>query len=118
MSAKCVAEIALEPVCSVQDLVPDSGVAVLYRGKQVALFYLPDMVPKLYALCNFDPIGQAHVLSRGIVGDVRGELVVASPLYKQHFSLITGKCTEEPDICVRVYPAALQGDQVLLGAPA
>ena len=31
------------------------------------------------------PLGEAFVLSRGIVGDIQDELCVASPLYKQHF---------------------------------
>jgi nitrite reductase (NADH) large subunit len=35
---------------------------------------------------------RAHVLSRGIVGELRGERVVASPLYKHHYSLATGRC--------------------------
>jgi nitrite reductase (NADH) small subunit len=54
------------------------------------------------------------VLSRGIVGDVKGELVVASPVYKQHFSLTSGKCLEDPEVRVLVYPVRLDGLTVLV----
>jgi nitrite reductase (NADH) small subunit len=81
----------------------------------VAVFYLPSENPQLYALGNWDPIGKANVLSRGIVGDLKGELVVASPLYKQHFVLATGVCLEDPEVSVPVYEVALDGDTVVVG---
>ena len=58
----------------------------LLDGQQVAMFRVGDAV---HAIGNHDPASGANVLSRGIVGDVAGELVVASPMYKQHFSLVT-----------------------------
>jgi nitrite reductase (NADH) small subunit len=63
---------------------------------------------------NYDPIGGANVLSRGIVGDINGELVVASPLYKQHFSLLSGRCLEDDSVQVSVYQARLEGDAVIV----
>src|SRR5690606_30364076 len=42
---------------------------------------------------------------RGLVGDINGEPVVASPIYKQHFSLITGRRIEDPEHSVHAYPA-------------
>jgi len=101
-------------ICQVHDLVPNSGVCVKIEGQQVALFYLPNETPKVYALGNWDPIGKANVLSRGIVGDINQQLVVASPLYKHHFDLVTGGCIEEPDIEVPVFDVALVSDQVVL----
>lgn len=106
---------AWEMVCERSDLVAGSGVCALIGVEQVALFYLPDEIPQLYALGNRDPIGKANVLSRGIVGDVGGELVVASPLYKQHFSLQTGACLEEDGVRVEIYDVRLEGDKVLIG---
>lgn len=105
------------PACRRADLVPGSGVCALVNGQQVAIFYLPDEQPALYAIDNFDPIGGANVLSRGIVGDVRGELVVASPLYKEHFSLTCGRCLEK-DHAVRVWPIRISGDSVEVRHPA
>tara|TARA_R110001599_G_scaffold353459_1_gene592364 strand:- start:56498 stop:56845 length:348 start_codon:yes stop_codon:yes gene_type:complete len=106
---------AWELVCERSDLVAGSGVCALIGVEQVALFYLPDEIPQLYALGNRDPIGKANVLSRGIVGDLGGKLVVASPLYKQHFSLETGACLEEDEVRVEVYDVRLEADKVLIG---
>ena len=87
-------------ICAREDLVPGSGVCALVEGEQVALFYLPGEEQEVYALSNRDPIGDANVLSRGVIGDISGRLVVASPLYKQHFDLVTGQC-------LALHPAAL-----------
>jgi len=94
------------PVCRVEDIVPNSGVAVLVAGEQVAVFRLDD--DTVFAVSNRDPFSRANVLSRGIVGDLRGELVVASPVYKQHFSLRTGECVEDPTVRIEVYRARAQ----------
>lgn len=101
-------------VCAVTDLLPRAGVAARAAGRQVAIFYLPGETPEVRVLDNYDPIGDAPVLSRGIVGDVAGEPVVASPLYKQHFSLVDGRCLEHQDVAVPVYRALLSGGWVYL----
>jgi nitrite reductase (NADH) small subunit len=90
----------------------------LVKGVQVAIFYLPQLENSVFALDNHDPIGGANVLSRGIVGDLGGKLVIASPLYKQHFNLRTGACLERDDVAVPVYRARLEGDRVLIALPA
>ena len=101
-------------MCQCQDLVAGSGVCALVGGEQVALFYLPGEEQAVYALGNRDPIGKANVLSRGIVGDIDGQLVVASPLYKQHFDLATGYCLENAAARVQVYNVRMEGDKVLI----
>ena len=101
-------------ICNLQDLVSNSGVCVKIDDQQVALFYLPDESPKIYAIGNWDPIGKANVLSRGIVGDIGQRLVVDSPLYKHHFDLQTGDCIEESDIKVPVFDVTLVADEVIL----
>lgn len=103
-----------QPVCTREDLVPGSGVCALVGGEQVALFYLPAEEQQVYALANRDPIGDANVLSRGVVGDINGRLVVASPLYKQHFDLLTGECLEQEGVQVGVYSVRLDGDDLLM----
>ena len=100
-------------LCQQDDLIADSGVCALLGEAQVALFWLPNCEPQLYAIGNHDPLGGASVLSRGIVGDLNGELVVASPLYKQHYSLRTGLCLEDPAVSVPVYKVHLRDGQVL-----
>jgi nitrite reductase (NADH) small subunit len=98
-------------VCNTDDLQPNSGVCALVEGQQVAIFY---MVKEnaVYALHNYDPKGKANVLSRGIIGDVKGEPVVASPLYKQHFSLKTGVCIEDEQFSVPVYSVRIDNGKV------
>ncbi|HKQ15591.1 MAG TPA: nitrite reductase small subunit NirD [Steroidobacteraceae bacterium] len=91
-------------VCGLEELLPDSGVAALIDGHQFAIFRVDDRV---YALDNFDPHSHANVLARGLVGDLEGELVVASPVYKHHFSLVTGRCMEAPELSVRAYPVRI-----------
>lgn len=95
-----------------EDLVPNGGVCALLGDRQVAVFYLPSLSPAVYAIDNHDPLGHANVLSRGIVGDIDGEPVVASPLYKQHFSLRTGRCMEDEEVQIPVYAALLKEDRV------
>jgi len=96
-------------VCELDDILPDAGVAALLDGKQIAIFRVGDNV---HALANFDPHSDANVLSRGLVGDVQAEPVVASPIYKHHFSLITGRCIEDADMSVAVYPARVSDGRV------
>ena len=103
-----------QAICKREDLVEGSGVCALVSGEQVALFYLPQEEPAIYALGNRDPIGRANVLSRGMIGDIAGQLVVASPLYKQHFNLQTGACVEDEQQQVDVYAVRLDGDSVLI----
>jgi nitrite reductase (NADH) small subunit len=98
-------------ICRLEDIVPDTGVAALVGGAQVAIFRIDQ---KIYAIGNRDPFSGANVLSRGIVGDLKGELVVASPVYKQHFSLITGRCLEDESVSVPVYRTLVEGADVLV----
>lgn len=107
-------EFKWQAICSRDDLVAGSGVCALVGKEQVALFYLPDEEQQIYALSNRDPIGGANVLSRGVLGDLGGRLVVASPLYKQHFDLLSGACLEQEDVTIEVYKARLDGDTVLI----
>lgn len=100
-------------ICSRTDLVAYSGVVAWFAGAQVALFYLPDSTGgKIHAVHNHDPLSGANVIGRGILGQLQGAVVVASPLYKQHFRLEDGGCLEKPEIALTVWPARLNGDRV------
>ena len=98
-------------VCELDALVPDVGVRARVGDAQVAVFRLSGR-DELFAIDAFDPFSNAPVLSRGIVGDLQGELVVASPIYKQHFSLRTGKCLEDATVAVRTFAARVVDGQV------
>jgi nitrite reductase (NADH) small subunit len=104
------------PVCAVEDIVPNTGVCALVQDRHVAVFRVEDDVQRLYAIDNFDPNSQASVLSRGLVGNLGARIVVASPIYKQHFDLATGECLETPENSVKAYPVRLQGGTVCVGA--
>jgi len=97
-------------VCPLDDIVPNTGVCALIGGRQVAVFRVSH--DRVYALSNYDPFSNANVLSRGIVGDIKGELVVASPVYKQHFSLATGQCIEDEAVKVTSYPTRVSNGMV------
>ncbi|MGH8547328.1 MAG: nitrite reductase small subunit NirD [Methylococcales bacterium] len=101
-------------VCDTSDLKPNAGVCALVHGRQVAIFYL-ELDDRIYAIDNYDPIGKANVLSRGVVGDIKGQVVVASPLYKQHFNLETGQCLEKESVKVATFPVRIQGSAVQIG---
>ena len=98
-------------VCSVDDLQPDSGVCALVDGRQVAIFYMPKG-KAVYAINNYDPFGNANVLSRGLIGDINGQPVVASPLYKQHFNLQTGVCLEDETVTIPAYAVRIENGSV------
>jgi NAD(P)H-dependent nitrite reductase small subunit len=100
-----------QDVCSVDDLQPDSGVCALVEGQQVAIFYIPKD-KAVYAINNHDPFGNANVLSRGIIGDINGQPVVASPLYKQHFNLQTGVCLEDETVTIPTYAIRIENGKV------
>ncbi len=77
-------------VCRVDDLTPELGVAALVGGEQVAIFLLGD--GSVHCVQNLDPFSGAHVMSRGITGSRGDAPTIASPLYKQVFSLLDGSC--------------------------
>lgn len=90
-----------QTLCDASELMPNLGVRALVDGQQIAVFKVQD---QLYALSAIDPFTQTAVLSRGIVGDLNGHVVVTSPIYKQHFDLRTGQCLEDDSVRVATYP--------------
>ncbi|WP_175411126.1 nitrite reductase small subunit NirD [Streptomyces sp. TRM64462] len=90
-------------VCDMDALTPGRGMAALLPdGRQAALFR--DRSGKLYAIDNRDPFTGAQVLSRGLIGSADGRTFVASPLLKQRFDLETGRCLDDDEVTVAVYP--------------
>ena len=88
-------------VCQLDQILPYAGVAALVHGEQIAIFRVDDQV---FAISNYDPFSRAYVLARGIVGDRKGVLKVASPIYKQSFSVTTGECLDDPSVKLPAYP--------------
>lgn len=102
-------------VCALDDLTPNTGAGALVSGQAVAIFRVGHE-KRVYVLSNKDPFSQANVMSRGIIGDLQGERVVASPIYKQHFSLATGRCLEDKDQKLAVYPSKIVNGRVWVNA--
>ena len=102
-------------VCALEDLIEGAGVGALVGGRQIALFLVHGRV---YALDNFDPASRANVLSRGLTGNLQGERVVASPIYKHHFVLTSGRCIEDSTFNVTAYPTRVEDGRVRVEVPA
>ena len=102
-------------VCALDEIVPNTGVCALLNDTQIAVFHVEDGGPRVFAIENYDPNSHAAVLSRGLVGSLGERIVVASPIYKQHFDLQTGECLESPEHSVATYPARVEGGKVWVG---
>lgn len=100
------------PVCAATDILPDTGVCALVDGVHVAIFRVGEQA--LYAIDNVDPKAGASVLSRGLVGSLGDRVVVASPLYKNHFDLRSGECIEAPEHSVRAHAVREHEGRVLV----
>lgn len=101
-------------VCAVDDIWPNIGVCALISESQIAVFRIQDRdgVEHFYAIDNYDPQADANVLSRGLTGSLGGRIVVASPIYKQHYDLATGECLEDSDQPVRAYKVRVEDGKV------
>jgi NAD(P)H-dependent nitrite reductase small subunit len=103
-------------ICALDEILPDTGVAALLGDTQVAIFRVGES-DEVHALGNCDPFSGANVLARGLIGDLGGVLVVASPVYKQHFSLTNGVCLEDAEVSVPVFPVRVFNGAVQLAQP-
>ncbi|WP_081692760.1 nitrite reductase large subunit NirB [Pantoea sp. AS-PWVM4] len=99
-------------ICEQSAIPASAGMGARLGNQRVALFRFGDTV---YALEDIEPGTQASVLSRGILGDVAGEPVVISPLYKQRIRLRDGQSLDNPQHQLRCWPVRLEGGQVWLG---
>ncbi len=97
-------------VCRVDDILPDTGVCALVGNRHVAVFRIGQ--DQFFAIDNVDPRSGASVLSRGLVGNLGERLVVASPIFKNHFDLRTGACLESPEQSVTTHAVHVADGQV------
>lgn len=97
-------------VCAIEDIVPGTGVCALVDHQHVAVFRLGD--DRFFAIDNIDPKSGASVLARGLLGTLGDRVVVASPMYKNHFDLSTGECLEAPEQSVRAHGVRVDGGRI------
>lgn len=98
------------------DLVVGSGVGARYGDRQVAVFLIPQLDDQVFVLDNYCPISGVNIIARGMVGDIQGEPVVATPLYKKHFSLLDGRCIEDDGHKLATYAVRMKGDEFQVAA--
>ena len=103
-------------VCALDEITPDTGVAALVAGRQIAIVRVGDGA-EVYAVDNFDPFSRAYVIARGIVGDRGGVPKIASPIFKQSFDLRTGECLDDNTVSVAVLAARVVGGRVQVARP-
>jgi nitrite reductase (NADH) small subunit len=103
-------------VCAIDDVLPGAGVAAMLDGEQIAI--IRTRADRLFALSNFDPFSKAFVIARGIVGDRAGIAKIASPIFKQNFSLETGECLDDPSVRLQVFPIRVVSGRVQVSLQA
>ena len=114
VAARPLLQLPAEPwsaVCALEAIPPEAGIGARLGSERVALFRFGDA---LYALEDREPGSDASVLSRGILGDVGGEPVVISPLYKQRVRLRDGQSLDNPQHQLRCWPVKLEAGQIWL----
>ena len=99
-----------QDVCAIDEVLPGTGAAALIDGEQIAVIRTRD--GQIAALSNFDPFSNAFVIARGIVGDRGGISKIASPIYKQSFSLQTGECLDDPRVRLAVFPVRVSAGRI------
>lgn len=98
-------------VCTLEAIPQQAGIGARLGSERVALFRFGDA---LFALEDREPGSDASVLSRGLLGDVGGEPVVISPLYKQRIRLRDGQSLDDPQHQLRCWPVKLEAGQIWL----
>ncbi|WP_082001688.1 nitrite reductase large subunit NirB [Rahnella aquatilis] len=99
-------------LCDLSAIPANAGMAARLANRQIALFHLPDHPQQVFALSNHEPDSDANVLARGLVGDVKGEPVVISPLYKQRFRLHDGRSVDDAQRALSVWPVKVENGRV------
>jgi len=104
-------------VCAVDDITPDTGVAVLVGDVQIAVVRVGEGEgddQQVFAVGNYDPFSRAFVIARGIVGDRGGVPKIASPIFKQSFDLRTGECLDDPGVRLPSYRTRVRDGRVAI----
>jgi nitrite reductase (NADH) small subunit len=104
-------------VCALDDITPDTGVAVLVGDVQIALVRVGEGQgndQQIFAVGNYDPFSRAFVIARGIVGDRGGVPKIASPIFKQSFNLRTGECLDDARVRLPSYRTRVRDGRVAI----
>ena len=98
-----------QEICALDKLESERGVAALLDGRPIAIFRITTSSgDEVYAVDHVDPRTQSPTMARGLVGSAKDEPIVISPLLKDRFSLITGKCLNDEQLALRTYEAGIE----------
>ncbi|MDO5619100.1 nitrite reductase small subunit NirD [Kocuria sp.] len=101
-------------VCLLNALEPAVAVAARVDGVQIAVVRLPD--GSVYAVDHKDPRTGSCTMARGIVGSKNGEPTLAAPLYKEVYSLVSGRCLTNPEFDLVTHPVEVRDGRVFVTA--
>jgi nitrite reductase (NADH) small subunit len=105
-------------VCHRDDVPPDGGACVLFRGVQIAVFHLAAR-DEWHAVQNRCPHWNEQVLWRGITGERDGEPKVACPMHKRTYSLRSGAALGDDTPALLTFPVRVDTDgRVFIAAPS
>ena len=104
-----------QDVCAIDEVVPGTGLAAVVDTEQVAIVRTRDGL--LAAVSNFDPFSKAFVIAHGTVGNRQGVPEIASPIYKQSFSLKTGECLDDVNVRLTVFPVRVSDGRIQIALP-
>ncbi|HLV62465.1 nitrite reductase small subunit NirD [Galbibacter sp.] len=96
------------------DFPVNSGACVKYKSKQIAVYNFKKG-NQWYACQNLCPHKMEMVLSRGMIGDLRGIPKVACPLHKKTFSLENGESLCGDHLKLATYPVKIENENVYIG---
>ena len=100
-------------VCSTDDVPQNGGVCVQYEQEQIALFNFARR-DEWHATQNLCPHRMQMVLSRGMIGSQNGEPKIACPFHKKTFSLIDGRCINDNECSIKIYPVKIENNYVYI----
>ena len=94
----------------------EGGTAVKYKDTEIAVFNFGKDGEEWYAISNLCPHKKQMILSRGMIGDVKGEPKVACPYHKKQFSLQSGECLDDSSCGnVDTFPIKIEDNIVYIG---
>lgn len=101
----------------VEEFPEECGSTIKYNDVQIAVFNFTSR-GEWYATQNLCPHKFEMALSRGLIGDSKGEPKVSCPFHKKNFSLKTGKCLSgDEDLNILTFPVKIEDGYVFVGLP-
>lgn len=100
-------------VARVEDVPEEGGACVKFEDTQIAIFNFTSK-GEWYATQNLCPHKFEMVLSRGMIGDEKGEPKVACPFHKKTFSLNSGDCLNDPEYKIKTYDIKVENENIYI----